>query len=54
MSELISNQIKRLLEEVKNVQARSNLKQWNIDLEYVMIGLESHLATAEKYEELEG
>ena len=53
MDEKLSEQIARTLNDVKNLQVKANEKQWNIDFEFVMIGLEGHLDAAQKYEGLE-
>ena len=49
----ISTKIKETLKNIKDLQVLCNEKQWNVYLDYVMIGLEGHLDTVEKYETLE-
>ena len=50
---MLSEKIEETIKQVKNLQVLANEHQWNIDFEFVMIGLEAHLTTAEKYEGLE-
>ena len=47
---MISDKINDIKEEVIKLQVIANEKGWNMDFESVLIALEGHADTAEKYE----
>jgi hypothetical protein len=50
---MISEEFKELLTKVGQMQVKCNDKQWNMDLESILIALEGHVSTAEWYESQE-